>query len=409
MKINSYARLRIGLADVIYVYLAMLPIVWMTDKIVQFAIQLLVCLVYVLTVKVKIKKSLIPIIIYIVAHCVSILLNFQSENDYSRIIAALNTVMCWVLGAMIFSYIGEIKIKKTTIQKLCSYLLYVIIIISVIALIASKIGIKPFQLSGQYLYVTEWFNGQNRMRSNCFMEYANLVPYACFLLFPFAYDNIKKNKTINRIIFLLLIIIPLYVSNSRLGILLIGILLIVEAFKTLRRRKNSRLILFIIVILFALFAFFNYQRIIELIRYVFDNLINGRSGSNTTRLKLYDLTFERYKNSSLVFGVGIKTISSELPDIPLGSHSTYLGALYKSGIVGLIALICFFTYLAKRIYYLCKKELIDKLYLFSLLGFLTMMVLEDIDGANWAIFLFFICMAFTMNIGINPHLQSVGK
>ena len=399
MKVNSISRLRFGLPEIIYVYLALLPIIWMTEKSIQMVVQLLVCSVFVLIKKAKLKKCIISLMIYIFAHLVSIILNFQNESDPNRIMAAFSTVMSWAIGALIFSYIGDIKIRKETIQRLCSYLLYVIIIISSLALIFSKLGISPFHIAGRSLYMIEWFNGRNRMRSTCFMDYANLVPYACLLLFPFAYDRIDKDRTTLRIGFLLLMIIPLYVSNSRIGMLLFGGLLVIEAYKALRKRKNSRLILIMVIVLLVVIVAINYQKILDLVTSGIDSIFYGRGASNATRFKQYGITLERYKESTIVFGVGIKSMSPAVPDIPLGSHSTYLGALYKSGLIGFFAMIYFFAYLIRRFFVLCKMRCLDKSYLISLLGFLIMMILEDIDGENWAIFLFFLCMAFAINMG----------
>jgi len=73
---------------------------------------------------------------------------------------------------------------------------------------------------------------------------------------------------------------------------------------------------------------------------------------------------------------------------PIGSHSTYIGALYKSGIFGFIPFVAMLYYVFKSIRETrlgITKNLITILYVFMLVLFTTM----DMDATEWFLIYFF--------------------
>ncbi len=106
-------------------------------------------------------------------------------------------------------------------------------------------------------------------------------------------------------------------------------------------------------------------------------------GSTESRLLDYGEALRFFKESPL-FGIGIKP--RFLQGVPLGSHSTYIGVLLKTGLLG------FFTFLAyafSQIRAFFKERNLPFLAL-SLLCMLGWMGFEDIDAPSLTAFLFFV-------------------
>ena len=76
---------------------------------------------------------------------------------------------------------------------------------------------------------------------------------------------------------------------------------------------------------------------------------SAREGSNATRGNIYSASIEKAFAESPLIGMGIKDLSP-YDLIPYGSHSTYVGFFYKTGIIGLIIGTVLVLYLNYEIY-----------------------------------------------------------
>lgn len=387
--------------NVLYLFLFLLPIIWIQNKTVQMAIEIgVVILMMVIEKKPNIYRITIPVLFYTAVHIVSILYNIcinKEPINNVRIIAAFNTAFVWILGCIAFSLVARIKLNDRTIIRLMSFLYWVIIFESVLAIVLWRINVY-LGINGRSLFFIEWFNGGNRIRSFCWMEYASLVPFLLFCVLPYVYIGINGRKPLIRIAVMALSFLPLYLCNSRLGMVLVlalvGYMSIIEMWK----HKVLRVALLAICFLLIAFVFIKMEFVISKIISIFEKLLFGRESSNITRMTLYSSSWEKIKASSLLFGAGIKHITV-IPDIPLGSHSTYLGAIYKAGFLGAAFLFCFFGNITKKICRKVQKKKLNSIFLVSLFGVFALMTMEDIDGANWMHFFFFIDLGIIFNMG----------
>jgi putative inorganic carbon (hco3(-)) transporter len=137
-------------------------------------------------------------------------------------------------------------------------------------------------------------------------------------------------------------------------------------FKSKRNLYVAIAIIILVIIISSLF----------LIIY-FNGFISARPGSLETREIIYKKTIESWLEKP-VFGWGVtRNIKDAFPEFevrknipPLGTHSTYLGILYKQGAVGLLVFFWFLISIGISISrsYRFLKNKNDKIF-FKLIGF----------------------------------------
>jgi len=136
---------------------------------------------------------------------------------------------------------------------------------------------------------------------------------------------------------------------------------------------------------------------------ILDTVSDFRKGSTIWRGKLYEMTI-RQAMEKPVLGHGFKPRIEDFP-LPLGSHSTFIGVLYKTGFLGLLA-FCLFWILVLRKWWIQKKICEEDRLLCSVWGLLGTalisgifwMVTEDLDAPPLAAFLYFIVIGLSLSI-----------
>lgn len=400
IQLNRSNVMRKRADNVLYLFLFFLPMVWIQNKTIQMAIELGVLILMVaVEKKPNINRIMIPVLLYTAVHIVSILYNIAISKetiDNSRIIAAINTVFVWVLGCLTYSTVVRIKLNHRRIVKLMKFLYWVVFVECLLAVVVFCSG-QQIYINGRALYFLDWFNGADRVRSFCWMEYASLVPFLLFCTLPYVYIGISGKKPVIRILMMALSFVPLYLCNSRLGMVLVMALIGYMSIREMWKHKVLKVVLLAICFVAIFYGIVKINVVIGKVESLLGKLLFGRESSNITRTMLYSLTWEKIKETSLLLGAGIKHITV-IPDIPLGSHSTYLGAVYKAGFLGATFLFFFFGKITKKIYRMVRQKKLNAIFLVSLLGIFALMVMEDIDGANWMHFIFFIHLGIITNI-----------
>lgn len=111
-----------------------------------------------------------------------------------------------------------------------------------------------------------------------------------------------------------------------------------------------------------------------------------REGSNNMRSSIYAMSWKRMISESPIIGKGIKDYLGN-SGYPYGSHSTYLGSFYKAGLVGGIVYIASILTLLIKIFSVKCTNNMDILKKYSIVMILALLFVEDIDGANWSIYI----------------------
>ena len=133
-----------------------------------------------------------------------------------------------------------------------------------------------------------------------------------------------------------------------------------------------------------------------------------RKDSTTSRGELYKITLSEAIKKP-VLGYGFKPLVEDSP-LPIGSHSTYIGVLYRTGFLGLLIFGAFWLAVLRTWWRqrprLAANEILRHLWTFggvALLAGLIWMFAEDLDAQPIASFLYFII------IGLIISLEKAGK
>lgn len=152
-------------------------------------------------------------------------------------------------------------------------------------------------------------------------------------------------------------------------------------------------------ILFSLISLFIAVFYIDNIISFWRDFNSLRANSSNLRFYLYMYSIEYWLEENPIFGVGIKPRFDWL-FIPLGSHSTFLGIFFRTGIVGGISFLSIHLTLFVFAYRALKKRSEVGLVLFvSYLSFQIYMVFEDIDAPQY------LFLVYSIVIGLLVRLE----
>lgn len=384
--------------ELVFKYLWVLIIVPKAFQFVLFSIYL----IYILKQekwKIKADYFAYPIFIYALINILSIVINMIGTSISSRFFAAINTAIIWIVANGLSCVFLEAKVDLQKIGRYCFINNVILVSSLLVARIMFEVGKNDMVLPilGNTLYWQE----EKYSRFNAFMEYPTLiVPFALMML-PGSLIYLKqklRNKFNIKTTYSLLCVyylvscLPVYFCYSRMGYILMimgfaGIVLL-KIREELSKKEWIILLLILAVGLFIIPILFK-QQCQELL----DKLLNMRVYSNSTRMTIYKESVEAFWTSPII-GCGIKNYSST--GLPLGSHSSYIGFLYKTGILGTIFVLSgLLLKFINLIQYIRGNNKVVQLYSIFLLLMFIFAVTEDLDGADWLICVFFILLGLT--------------
>lgn len=222
-----------------------------------------------------------------------------------------------------------------------------------------------------------WHFNYNRV-SSFFMYASNyaqvLVAVIPITFFLFYYVKTRGSKLFfkNILIFsIVLMICNLIFTAARTAIIgfLIGGFWWIFFWKKLHLKSKNYFMVFIIVILLLVFI------LIIILPYFNVIIYDARVGSFRDRWIVYEKTFESLKDR-IFLGWGVSRAFKDVyPEMglvqrfpPLGSHGTYLGVLYKQGMIGLSVFFLFLWSIGRHIRQSYKAKNIEP-ELFNFIGF----------------------------------------
>lgn len=321
---------------------------------------------------------------YCFLYLVSIACNAFS-SQLNRIYASINTALLWFISLFLFICYRSLNLNKFILSRIALWDMIVMISLSIVYFIFPQFN---FYILDRSFIGGDWINGERTVRFFCFFEYANLVSVFCLILFPLSLQYIAKKKTrLFGYVYCLLSILPILASASRSAFFL-GIVMILTGILYVRKNVSRKIlsnksILGIIAILLCSCVVLFSKDIFSKIYSIFIS----RSGSNNERFSLYQYSILEMLNNSPLIGCGIKRIAPQFGEsVPLGSHSTYVGVLYKTGILGCAIFLIALYSIIKRI--LSNNGFDPYLFVFIFV-LIVYFVFEDIDGADWVLALLF--------------------
>jgi hypothetical protein len=227
------------------------------------------------------------------------------------------------------------------------------------------------------LVVRDWFFGQAFPRFSMLTTYPNALSILMLMLVSLFFYLKKK---INYIVLILgLIIITLTWSRT----IFMAIIFATFVFVVLRARF-SLIILFFLALLLPFMSF--------LILDYASAILSFREGSSESRLSMYGYAVKNMDLLDLLIGHGVKE-RIDLFKFPLGSHSTYLGFIYKYGLLGSSFFLLFVLFVVKDLIFLLTRcQSIDFWIFLPVFSCLFWMIFEDIDTPIIVTIYFFICI-----------------
>ena len=326
--------------------------------------------------------------------CAILMSMFYISTSTTRIIAALNTASIWIISAQMYLLFKNEKVNMDLIEK-CSLLnLNIMFFLSIVAYILYKLNIPI-----NNLYAISWRSYGYTFRLGCFLEFANLVGEFTLLMLPLASLRLlKKKKNFLILIQYLLALFVIYYSGSRICLVgyLIYVALTIYYFCRKCWKVDFAFLVFFVGIILIL-VILNYNKINNILVDSF----HSREGSNSMRFAIYFESIHTLFQYNPVFGIGTKILYM---GYPLGSHSTYVGILYKTGIVGtLLFLILIVSILDKY------NKTKFKLVLFAVLSLLVCYIFEDLDATNWVGMAFFSLIGISLNHNFSEPLIADSK
>ena len=371
------------------------------------SLQLFVLLgfsIYLSNFKVKISKDKFCRTQYCVLliYGVSILFNtLIASHETTRIFAAVNTFLITFTALSLYQIFLKSKIDSKRVGK--GFLFNTVILFCLLLIYLFYPGKENLTIMGYSISAIDYFEGFST-RFVGFFAYANLVPLFSIISIPFVVEYFEKKRIVSLGIVVMNLICSYY-ANSRSGqviMLLILALFIYDYLKlkiTNKDRKYYVMMALLIVFVFVILAF-------PYISNKITDLFISRGASNSMRFTLYEESMKMMLENNPIFGMGIKDLYGG--DIyPYGSHSSYIGYFYKTGIVGgMLFLFSVITYIY-RAFRWKKKSLQEFIYFISVIGLFVWMILEDLDGANWGICYAYIMLGIVTNKIRNRSLSRV--
>ena len=335
-------------------------------------------------------------------YALSIVVNaILGQHAMSRVFAAVNTWAINLVALALYAFYRNMELDYRRIGKYS--LINLLILIGLWLAFEITDGAK-IMFWGRKLSDDDWINGLLDMRFMGFLDYSNLVIFCILFFYPLALRYLSQRPLL--CLGLTLLLFPVVsATNSRTGLVLVAVLLLAYVLFVLQKiffriyrkyRPHTVLLCCALVLVVGIAAF-------DMAVGILQKFISLRAGSNSMRTFIYTESLTQMLTRSPVIGIGIKDLLAFQADgyamqyYALGSHSTYLGMFYKIGLLGgilyLLSLIAVFVPILKS----RDKDNHMLMLKVCVLGAALMMLLEDIDGANWSICLFYLLLAFLRN------------
>lgn len=350
------------------------------------------------------------LLLYAVIYLFSVAVNF-SEYPFSRVLASLYNLSFWLMGACLVLVLSNtFSAQPDPIRRFLNlfprfgweiaaalpiFLAYGLAGVrrlefpSLLGGLGSWFGEAPLlQYSVNVILLSEdWFASTSLPRLNLYSPYATatgaMAALALVLLWTWAWV-FKKWRRLRLWWLLALLAAAILMTLSRTTVAA----LVVSFFAALFLGRR-----------FAVFWILPCAVVVAGAYQWLDGLLSWfmelRLGSVLSRFDLYEATVSQLSGIHWLFGHGIKSRTLEFA-LAIGSHSTYLSLLYKTGLIGLAVFILFQAYLLWEWRTLVLRPRVGRDALIFLKGIgwaLIFMVLwmatEDIDAPQLLAFLYF--------------------
>ncbi|MEC8522759.1 MAG: O-antigen ligase family protein [Pseudomonadota bacterium] len=340
--------------------------------------------------------------LYSAVYLGSIILVVPGE-EFSRILASLYNWSYWLMGCMlIYSVVNAREDLDFTsvyhgVSKIIlglgalAFILYLgagiiqeLRVPSLLGLFL-PLGALPPLISDSFslnLLGVDWFAGDSTPRMSLLAPYPTAFAMAIIGLLIFSFTK--------RISLVLVLVcgFMVYMSLSRMVMVFYLVSLLLVAFISLESSLRRMVSVFGITLLLLFLPYVAPSMFLA-----WDEFNAVRQASSDMRMYLYQLSIDTALEERPVIGMGVKSRGELL--IPLGSHSTLVGAFYKTGFLGFLLLFCFyFLSLVMAVFSIVYARR-DVAYIGGLVVlFSVFSIFEDMDAPQLVSYMFFLCVGF---------------
>lgn len=334
--------------------------------------------------------------------------------DASRIAASINTILIWLIALEFYSIAKSKKYSYEDYKELNRIIVFDLVIFCFVffaSLVYKNPKILHFLGREISLRRVDFMSGSTGTRFVGLME-TPLGPSHLFLiLIPLVIALRSINVNTHALVPIVFISFAAVISsNSRIGMLACAISFACFIVFLLNKKAVKRSYIVLTIITFILIAIFfaiaNYNKIVN----EFIQFFTSREGSNEARFQIYIESLKLVQNQTYLtpfIGIGIKYMYNDF--IPLGSHSTYIGLLYKVGIVGTFFFAIGLIKIGKALYKNCKNSNFGIFIFIPFICYLIFLIFADIDAMDWEIVLLFTSWGILTSFRYNCQKGSRNK
>ena len=365
---------------------ALMPVVPQTLVLITLAVYLLV------RKKPKLDRFFVLMLVWCLIYLVSILANMRKPgHETANIVSAFFTLLLNVAALLFYIHFRNVNINLTRAGRYAFWNLLIIIALAVVFLIFPEAS--KWELFGRQMAVIDVIkNYVYGYRFSGFLGTTYLVIFFIFFNFPLSIYYIEKRmRKRYQILFAFLIFLAVRATGSRIGLLLYSLLFVFFLFVEFReniqqlyhahRKATIAVLATLTAVLFVVIAIFT------------RHLLLSRIGSNGGRAALYRSSVNAVMSRSWALGLGINEKETPRSVDLLGTHSTYINVLYRTGVIGALV---YALAIGFRLYDLFKDKVINKqriVFIAAILETLALMTVEDVDANPWTICFFYIMVA----------------
>lgn len=375
-----------------YLFFALLYPIALLPTVPQTVILIVLAFILLPKRKPKLDRFFSCMLVWCILYLASIVINLQrTEHSRANIIVAFFTLGLNVAALLFYIHFRNVNVNLTRIGRCAFWNILILILLAMIYLLIPVS--RDWTLLGRNMAEIDILRENVYGYRFCgFLGSTYIVVFFIFFNFPLSVYYIQKRlKKHWQILYALAIFAPVYAAGSRIGFLLYGVLfvlfLFVEFWERIcvfyASRKSASVAIFAaVIVLLAIFG-----------GYLAKRLILSRPGSNIGRMLLYQQSIRDVLMRSPAFGLGINDVLSPDGKYYLGTRSTYIDVLYRTGIFGLVV---YLLALGFRLYDLFKDKVLNKqrtIYIIAIIETLLLMIVEDVDTNPWTICFFYIMVA----------------
>ena len=276
----------------------------------------------------------------------------------------------------------------------------------------SSIATRSFGIQSQGGFITSY-------RVFGFTTNTGPLSTICVLLIPFTVWFFLKTKGLIKKISFGLLSVGLFTAfiftDSRFGYisLLLGFAFFIVLRFLILEKKNIFFVTAILLLTLSLviiIGYFTYNEITSGLTSVF---IDYRVGSLAVRLEVYSATLELFTQHPIA-GWGHTVKIAGLPSVySAGSHSFYLGILFKHGVIGLLIylllIISVWKIIAKNVRFNIKNKSVQTLWIVLATALFSLNVREFTSDWFWDQSVAIVVLTFFGLIVAAPKIFSLGK